>query len=114
MRQRPYDLGMTDPAHDPAKHARKWSFLTNHAHVLLVIARDPHARLRDVAEAVGVTERAVHSIVADLEVDGYLEHVRVGRRNHYTVNLAGHLRHPTEANQSIGDFLALFHAAATG
>lgn len=88
--------------------ARGWTFLTNHAHVLLAIARDPTARLRDVADVVGVTERAAHTIVADLEAAGYLRRTRVGRRNHYTVNPAGHFRHPAEADRQIGDFLALF------
>ncbi|HEY0698942.1 MAG TPA: MarR family winged helix-turn-helix transcriptional regulator [Micromonospora sp.] len=104
---------MTLSAPEPAGVARSWTFLTNHAHVLLVIARDPTARLRDVAETVGVTERAVHGIVADLETAGYLRRTRVGRRNHYTVNPAGHFRHPAEADRRIGDFLALFGVDAT-
>jgi DNA-binding MarR family transcriptional regulator len=85
-----------------------WTFLTNHAHVLLTIARNPTIRLRDVASAVGVTERAAQAIVADLEAAGYLSHTRVGRRNHYTVNPSGRFRHPAEADQEIGEFLAMF------
>ena len=100
------DMNQPDP--DTAGAVRGWTFLTNHAHVLLAIARDPTARLRDVAEVVGVTERAAHAIVADLETAGYLRRTRVGRRNHYTVNPAGHFRHPAEADRRIGDFLALF------
>ena len=100
--------GMSQPASSPAGAARGWTFLTNHGHVLLAIARDPTARLRDVAATVGVTERAAHAIVADLEADGYLQRHRVGRRNQYTVNLAGRFRHPAEADRYIGDFLALF------
>jgi DNA-binding MarR family transcriptional regulator len=100
--------GMTESARAPAGAARGWTFLTNHAHVLLAIARDPTARLRDVADTVGVTERAAQAIVADLEAGGYLQRTRVGRRNHYTVNPAGHFRHPAEADRRIGDFLALF------
>ena len=88
-----------------------WTFLTNHAHVLLAIARDPDARLREVAETVGITERAAQAIVADLEEAGYLRHTRVGRRNRYTVNPAGHFRHPAEADRRIGDLLALFTEA---
>lgn len=103
---------MTDGAGEPAAGStnagRGWTFLTNHAHILLAIARDPTARLRDLAETVGVTERAAHAIVADLESTGYLRRTRVGRRNHYTVNPAGHFRHPAEADRRIGDFLALF------
>ncbi|HEX8346647.1 MAG TPA: helix-turn-helix domain-containing protein [Actinoplanes sp.] len=94
---------------DPRRGAgREWTFLTNHAHVLLAIARDPNARLRDVADAVGITERAAQAIVADLEAAGYLHHRRVGRRNQYTVNRSGRFRHPAEADRSIGDLLALF------
>ncbi|MGC4804684.1 helix-turn-helix transcriptional regulator [Micromonospora sp. DT233] len=88
--------------------ARNWTFLTNHAHVLLAIARNPTARLRDVAEEVGVTERAAQAIVADLEAGGYLRRTRVGRRNEYTVNPRGHFRHPAESDRQVGDLLALF------
>ncbi|MFI7542793.1 helix-turn-helix transcriptional regulator [Actinoplanes sp. NPDC049599] len=91
-----------------AHGAKEWTFLTNHAHVLLAIAREPTVRLRDVAEAVGITERAAQAIVADLEAAGYLQRERVGRRNQYTVNPAGRFRHPAEADHSIGDLLNLF------
>ncbi|SCL37238.1 DNA-binding transcriptional regulator, MarR family [Micromonospora pallida] len=87
---------------------RNWMFLTNHAHVLLAIARNPTARLRDVADEVGVTERAAQAIVTDLEAGGYLQRTRVGRRNEYTVNPAGRFRHPAEAYQHVGALLALF------
>jgi DNA-binding MarR family transcriptional regulator len=87
---------------------KEWTFLTNHAHVLLAIAREPTARLREVAAAVGITERAAQAIVADLEAAGYLQRERVGRRNTYTVNPAGRFRHPAEADHSIGDLLNLF------
>jgi DNA-binding MarR family transcriptional regulator len=89
---------------------RHWTFLTNHGHVLLAIARNPTARLRDVAEEVGVTERAAQAIVADLEAGGYLQRTRVGRRNEYTVNPSGHFRHPAEADRQVGDLLSLFTA----
>jgi len=91
-----------------ADRGRSWTFLTNHAHVLLAIARDPTARLRDVAASVGVTERAAQAIVADLEAGGYLRRTRVGRRNEYTVNPAGRFRHPAESDRRIGALLALF------
>ncbi|MET7804043.1 MarR family winged helix-turn-helix transcriptional regulator [Micromonospora chersina] len=87
---------------------RNWTFLTNHGHVLLAIARNPTARLRDVAGEVGVTERAAQAIVADLEAGGYLQRTRVGRRNEYTINPSGHFRHPAEADQQVGALLALF------
>ncbi len=85
-----------------------WTFLTNHAHVLLAIAHDPEIRMRDVASTVGVTERAVQMIVADLEADGYLSRTRVGRRNHYAVNDTGRFRHPAQSEHRIGELLALF------
>ena len=85
-----------------------WTFLTNHAHVLLAIAREPTARLRDVADAVGITERAAQAIVADLEAGGYLQRERIGRRNQYTVDPAGRFRHPAEADHRIGELLDLF------
>ncbi|MFC0507742.1 helix-turn-helix transcriptional regulator [Micromonospora costi] len=87
---------------------RNWTFLTNHGHVLLAIARNPTARLRDVAEEVGVTERAAQAIVNDLETGGYLSRTRVGRRNQYTINPTGRFRHPAEADQEVGALLALF------
>ncbi|MEW2384796.1 MarR family winged helix-turn-helix transcriptional regulator [Micromonospora sp. NPDC047707] len=87
---------------------RNWTFLTNHGHVLLAIARNPTARLRDVADEVGVTERAAQAIVADLEAGGYLQRTRVGRRNEYTLNPAGRFRHPAEADRQVGALLALF------
>jgi hypothetical protein len=87
---------------------KAWTFLTNHAHVLLAIAREPTARLRDVAASVGITERAAQAIVADLEASGYLHRERVGRRNEYTINTAGNFRHPAEADHRIGDLIALF------
>ena len=68
-----------------------WTFLTHHARVLLEIARDPQARMRDIAAGIGITERAVQGIVTDLHQAGYLSRDRVGRRNHYSLNLDEHL-----------------------
>lgn len=90
---------------DGAPAARGWTFLTNHAHVLLVVRRDPHARLREIAEAVGVTERAVQLILGDLESAGYVRRSRVGRRNEYAV-LGGPMRHPLERGRAVDDLLA--------
>ncbi len=84
---------------------RDWTFLSNHAHVLVCLAEDPHARQRDIAQRVGITERAVSSIVADLESEGYLQRERVGRRNRYRVMRRGRLRHPLESHQSVGQLL---------
>ncbi len=82
-----------------------WMFLTNHSHVLLCIAENPGIRLRDVAEKVGITERAVQRIVAELEDGGYLDHDRVGRRNHYRVHTDLPLRHPLENHLEVGAIL---------
>jgi hypothetical protein len=82
-----------------------WTFLSNHAHVLLLIARDPETKLRDVATSVGITERAVQRIVADLEAAKYLERTRAGRRNHYKIHSELPLRHPIEAHTEIGAIL---------
>ena len=79
-----------------------WTFLSNHAHVLLMIARDPEVKLRDVATEVGITERAVQRIVADLEAGSYIERERVGRRNRYKVHPELPLRHPVEAHRDVG------------
>jgi predicted ArsR family transcriptional regulator len=86
-------------------HQSHWTFLTNHSHVLLCVAADPDVRLRDVAEKVGITERAAQRIVAELESEGYLSHVKVGRRNHYEVHTDMHLRHPLEDHLAIGALL---------
>lgn len=83
-----------------------WTFLSNHAHVLVCIADDPDVRLRDVAERVGVTERAVHRIVTELETAGVLRRVREGRRNHYELDVSLPLRHPVERHKTVGDLLA--------
>lgn len=84
-----------------------WTFLSNHAHVLLLIARDPATKLRDVATQVGITERAVQRIVADLEAAAYLERERTGRRNHYRIHPELPLRHPIESHTEVGALLRL-------
>jgi len=83
----------------------EWTFLTNHAHVLLCVARDPDIRLRDVAEFVGITERAAQRIVADLVEAGCLDRTREGRRNSYQLNPDIPLRHPMDRDHAIGDIL---------
>jgi DNA-binding MarR family transcriptional regulator len=91
--------------------ASTWGFLTNHAHVLLCIADDPQSRARDIAEQVGITERAAQRILADLIADGYADRTKVGRRNHYTINARGHLRHPVLRDLSIGPLLEVLKTA---
>lgn len=80
---------------------RDWTFLTNHGHVLLCIAREPEIRVRELADRVGITERAVQRIVADLEGAGYVSRVREGRRNRYEVHDELPLRHPVEAHRKV-------------
>lgn len=92
---------------DPAGGSRQWTFLSNHGHVLVCLAQDPEARLRDVAQAVGITERAVQKIVADLEAAGVLTRERLGRRNRYRLDFGRPLRHPLEAHRTIGALLAM-------
>ena len=86
----------------------QWTFLTNHAHVLLCVSDNPNARLRDVAVQVGITERAAQRIVTELEEAGYLEREREGRRNIYRLNTAMPLRHPLDRDHRIGELLAAF------
>lgn len=83
-----------------------WTFLTNHAHVLLTIYRDAEARQRDIATLVGVTEGAVQRIVGELEAGGHIRRERQGRRNRYAVNLDSELRHPLDAGRTVGELLA--------
>lgn len=92
-----------------------WTFLTNHAHVLLCIARDPTVRLRDLAARVGITERAAQRIVTDLVKAGYVVRHRVGRRNHYEICSTRHMRHPVERHRQVSVLLALLEdGPATG
>jgi len=87
--------------------AHTWTFLTNHAHVLLAIAAEPDLRLRDVADRIGITERAAQRIVAELETAGYLDVRRVGRRNVYRVHRNRPMRHPAERHHKVGELLAV-------
>ena len=84
-----------------------WTFLSNHSHVLICLQRDPYALMREVAEQVGITERAVQRIVADLEHSGILTRTKEGRRNRYAIDLTKPLRHPVEAHRTVGEMLEL-------
>jgi predicted transcriptional regulator len=88
-----------------------WTFLTNHTHVLLCLFRNPDERLRDVAVAVGITERMVQRIVSELAEAGYLQITKEGRRNHYRVNSRLRLRHPLESHHTIGELLTTLSPA---
>jgi hypothetical protein len=106
---RHYDLLMANDA-EP-----RWTFLTNHAQTLLCIAQNPSMRLREIGETVGITERAVHRIVGELQDAGYLTRHREGRRNHYTVHSHLALPDPLARDRSVGDLLEVLggrHARA--
>jgi predicted transcriptional regulator len=83
----------------------RWTFLTNHLHVLACVTRDPELRIRDIANLVGITERAATQILSQLEASGYLTKARVGRRNHYTVHGELPLRHPLQEGRQVGELL---------
>lgn len=87
---------------------RGWTFLTNHAHVLLYLSRHPQARVREVAERVGISDRMVQLVLKELEEEGYLLRRRVGRQNEYEV-VGGPLRHPLEREHHVGELLAVLN-----
>jgi DNA-binding MarR family transcriptional regulator len=91
----------------PRGETPSWSFLTNHAQVLLCIAHDPGVRLREIGEAVGITERAAHRIVVELAASGYISRKRTGRRNRYTIQSRLPLPDPLARGQRVGDLLTI-------
>src|SRR6478672_5357151 len=94
---------------DGPQHPRPtWTFLTNHGHVLLAVAADPHARVTDIATRVGITPRATLQILKDLEGSGYLHRRRDGRRTNYAIEPHQHFRHPAAASQEIDGLIGLF------
>jgi DNA-binding transcriptional ArsR family regulator len=88
-----------------APAATTWTFLTNHAHVLICLTMDPNLRVRDLADRIGITERAVHRILTELAGAGYVSRARAGRRNSYRVNLDHPMRHPLEKSKTFGDLV---------
>jgi AraC-like DNA-binding protein len=102
------EVGKTGEGKSPPSGG--WTFFTNHAHVLFCLARDPDLRLRDVAERVGITERATQRIVHELEGDGYLRIERAGRRNRYHLELDLPLRHAVERDHSVRQLLEFLFA----
>ena len=88
-----------------------WTFLSNHGHVMICLAKQPDSRLRDVAQLVGITERAVQSILQDLEANGAITRIREGRRNRYEIHDEIPLRHPLESHCTIRDLLTLAQPA---
>lgn len=100
--------GATGPT-PPGRPARSsWTFLTNHAPVLLTVAREPDVRVADLAARVGITARAALLVLRDLEDEGYLHRERVGRRTRYRVQAHRPLRHPNEASHEVDELIAVF------
>lgn len=102
-----YSQGVAPRIDQTPQPGAGWTFLSNHAHVLICLAEDAEMRLRDVAARVGITERAVQKIVADLEAAGVLTRHRDGRRNRYRIHPRRALRHPVEAHRTVGDLLQM-------
>ena len=84
-----------------------WTFLSNHMHVLVALSRDPELRIRDLAELIGITQRAIQRILAELVDEGVLKVKKVGRRNTYTIQRKTRLRHPLEAKHTVGELIDL-------
>lgn len=89
----------------PGTGRSTWTFLTNHAHVLIAISRDPELRQRDISQLVGITEGAVQRILHELEEAGFLVRERVGRRNRYHVYADRPLRHPLERDHTVAEII---------
>jgi predicted transcriptional regulator of viral defense system len=97
----------------PDRSGGTWTLLTGHGHVLVEIARNPKARIRDIAPVVGLAERSVQAIVADLEAAGYLTRTRTGRRVVYSVNRDSLFRHSAQEGLRVGPLLDLLSADQT-
>lgn len=109
MREDDGDVREEASTQEPTGQVRHpaWTFMTNHAHVLFCLAREPDIRLREVADLVGITERAVQRIVADLQEGGYITVHKEGRRNRYEVNAELKLRHPVENHRTVAELMEL-------
>jgi hypothetical protein len=94
----------------PDERGGSWTLLTGHGHVLVEIARNPTARIRDIAAAAGITERTAQAIVADLETAGYITRTRTGRRTRYSVNRDHLFRHTAQEGLRVGPFLDVLAA----
>ncbi len=89
------------------KKVQGWTFLSNHMHVLVALSRDPELRIRDLAELIGITQRAIQRILAELTDAGVLKVKKVGRRNRYTIQRKTRLRHPLESKHTVGELIDL-------
>ena len=88
--------------------SNNWTFLSNHGHVLVALSKDPTLRIRDLVDLIGITERSVRALVADLKEGGYIDIVKNGRRNQYRINEGMNFRHPAEATYQIRELLTIF------
>jgi hypothetical protein len=88
--------------------AKPWTLLTSHGRVLVLIARNPDLRIRDLAQLADITERSAQAIVTDLEEVGYIDRERVGRRNSYRINRDLPFRHSAESDHTVGELIDLF------
>lgn len=90
-----------------AQSGNQWTFLTNHFHILVSLSREPYSRIRDLSDEVGITQRAVQRILAELVEDKVIKVKKEGRRNLYSINTKKRLRHPLESKHTIGELLAI-------
>ncbi|MDX1499029.1 MAG: MarR family transcriptional regulator [Woeseiaceae bacterium] len=90
-----------------------WTFFSNYAHVLVCLAQNPEARLREIAERVGITERSAMRLITQLDEAGILRRIKHGRRNSYYVDTSVHLRHPLESHCTVGEMLGLILSAGS-
>ena len=102
------------PAGPAKSESGGWTFLSNHAHVLLLLAMQPDLRVRDIALGVGITERAVQKILTELEEGGVVTRTRDGRRNRYEIHAERPLRHPVEAHRTVGDLIRRVQGRGAG
>jgi DNA-binding MarR family transcriptional regulator len=96
-----------DPLAKSSSNIADWTFLTNHAHVVICLAQHPNLRVKEIAGRVGITERGVLKILAELESGGVITRIREGRTNRYTVDRSRQLRHPVERHCQVGDLLRM-------
>ncbi len=107
MAQRSSGGGRSVRGGTPERKDAKWTFLSNHSHVLICLHREPDLTLREVADRVGITERSVQRILAELEEGGYVARERRGLRNRYRFRVGARLRHPIEGHRTIGDLISM-------
>lgn len=90
---------------NPSDNTERWTFLSNHGHILIALSQDPEIKIRDLAAKVGITERAVMNILRDLQKTGFIQVAKVGRRNRYYLQAHLPLRHPLESHRIVGDLI---------